>query len=527
MYNEIKKIPKNYLKNIEFDIERRQKMKKVFLSHSSKDKTKVRKIANFLKENGIYVWVDEAEIRIGDSLLKKISDGILEVDYLFACISNNSINSEWVNKELEMSMNLEIQRKELIVVPILLEDCDIPVFLKNKLYADMRTKLSYQHGYDLMLRRLGVLKPPKSYKKMFTSRELTVIDFIERYNSLELNSDKLLLLQSISNEGQVFWFEAFLEFYNNVLLNIDTTPKQIYITALKILEITVQNADNEIISRIKELINIPQLIRCGDSTTIPIAISILSILNYYNDEILEILLNTIRTHTNYDCRSEIIKYFCTIIKEYRYSSDSDILVFSEKVFNIVQLNRSLFDEEELIAILISNWTSDNNLKIVLDIYYHENISVKKSIIKGFTTHKYGTLIRDPKLKNQFYSLLDDIPLWDDEKLVGNFLAYAMSEKTEVFDYEQIYNVLFIQNGFVLEYFLDCLSLYDTLYMSDLEKEILIGKIVQLIKRSDNPRKKHMVQNILFGFYDDYEIDDIFEQYGGFHNWVEEQLRLYE
>ena len=185
-------------------------MEKVFLSHSSKDKPKVRRIANFLKENGVYVWVDEAEIRIGDSLLKKISDGILEVDYLFACISNNSINSEWVNKELEIAMSLEIQSKRIIVVPILLEDCNIPAFLRNKLYADMQTKSSYKHGYDLMLRRLGVLWPPKHYKKVFTSRELTVIDFIESYNALKLNSDKLMLLQSISEEKQIFWFEAFL-----------------------------------------------------------------------------------------------------------------------------------------------------------------------------------------------------------------------------------------------------------------------------------------------------------------------------
>ena len=404
-------------------------MKKVFLSHSSKDKTKVRKIAAYLKENGIYVWIDEAEIRIGDSLLAKISDGIVDVDYLFACISNNSINSEWVNKELEIAMNQEIQKKKIIVVPVLFDNCDIPLFLRNKLYADMRTKSSYKHGYGLMLRRLGVLEPPKKYKRTFTSRELTVIDFIERYNSLELNSDKLLLLQSISEERQIFWFEAFLEFYNDTLLNFDTTPKVIFATALKILKKNVEYeyADEEILSRIKELINFSKLLKSDDAIIFSIVISILSALNYYNDEVFDSMMDIVSKHLNDDYRTESIKYFCTILKQEWYSVDSDILVLSKKVFDRVQLSKDLFSEEELLQILISNWTTDNHLKYVMDIYYRSDLSIKKNIIKGMVEQNYQALIRDPELKNQFYSLLNDVLLWNDDRLIGKFLAYAFSQ----------------------------------------------------------------------------------------------------
>ncbi|PEU28639.1 hypothetical protein CN532_11480 [Bacillus wiedmannii] len=57
-------------------------MPSVFLSHSSKDKFFVRKLAERLIHSGVEVWIDEAEIKIGDSLIEKISQGIKGADYL-------------------------------------------------------------------------------------------------------------------------------------------------------------------------------------------------------------------------------------------------------------------------------------------------------------------------------------------------------------------------------------------------------------------------------------------------------------
>lgn len=46
-------------------------MPSIFLSHSSGDKPMVRKIADGLRQQGIRVWIDEAEIHIGESLIQK------------------------------------------------------------------------------------------------------------------------------------------------------------------------------------------------------------------------------------------------------------------------------------------------------------------------------------------------------------------------------------------------------------------------------------------------------------------------
>ncbi|MHA1929766.1 MAG: toll/interleukin-1 receptor domain-containing protein [Candidatus Thorarchaeota archaeon] len=112
---------------------------KVFLSHQHGDKEFVRKLAVDLKKSGIQTWVDEAEILVGDSLLQKISSAIAkEVDFVAAILSPKSVDSGWVQKELELAMNKEIPDKDVFVLPIIIETCTPPDYLTGKLYLDFR-----------------------------------------------------------------------------------------------------------------------------------------------------------------------------------------------------------------------------------------------------------------------------------------------------------------------------------------------------------------------------------------------------
>ena len=102
-------------------------MNSMFISHSWKDKPLARRIGNALSAAGVRVWIDEASIKIGDSLIGKIREGIDETDFLVALISKNSIDSEWVTKELDIAMNQEIKGKSVKVLPVLLDDSPLPI----------------------------------------------------------------------------------------------------------------------------------------------------------------------------------------------------------------------------------------------------------------------------------------------------------------------------------------------------------------------------------------------------------------
>jgi len=70
-------------------------MESVFISHNWNDKPLARKIAQTLSGFAIRVWLDEAEIKLGDSLIEKIRDGIDSVDYVLALLSKDAVESEW------------------------------------------------------------------------------------------------------------------------------------------------------------------------------------------------------------------------------------------------------------------------------------------------------------------------------------------------------------------------------------------------------------------------------------------------
>jgi hypothetical protein len=131
-------------------------MDSVFISHSWHDKRLARKIAETLRSIGGKVWLDEAEIKLGDSLIEKIREGIDSVDYVIALLSKNSVSSPWVTKELDIAMNQEIGGKTVKVLPVLASKCDLPGFLEGKLYADMSSNKAFRQSLPMLLNRLGI-----------------------------------------------------------------------------------------------------------------------------------------------------------------------------------------------------------------------------------------------------------------------------------------------------------------------------------------------------------------------------------
>ena len=132
-------------------------MSSLFLSHTSSDKPFARRVAADLIVAGIVVWLDEAEIGPGDSLIRKIEEGLTSVEYVAAFLSPNSVKSPWVTKELDIAMTREIRGRRVVVLPLLIhdiKDSEIPAFLSDKLYVDFRNSEQYHLAFQKLLLRL-------------------------------------------------------------------------------------------------------------------------------------------------------------------------------------------------------------------------------------------------------------------------------------------------------------------------------------------------------------------------------------
>src|SRR5262249_44588756 len=84
------------------------------------------------------VWLDRWELNVGDSLTQRIQDALQASDALLVILTPASVSSEWCKRELSAGLVRELEEKRVLVLPVLLEDCDVPIFLRDKLYADFR-----------------------------------------------------------------------------------------------------------------------------------------------------------------------------------------------------------------------------------------------------------------------------------------------------------------------------------------------------------------------------------------------------
>lgn len=120
----------------------------VFISHSSKDKTKVSEIVSKLKSEGLKVWFDEEQIDITDNVTEKLEEGIKNSNYILTCLSPSYGDSKWCQGEYRSIINGEISRtdkKRLIVLVI--EDVkfdDLPVFLRDKFRLDYNSPTDWR-----------------------------------------------------------------------------------------------------------------------------------------------------------------------------------------------------------------------------------------------------------------------------------------------------------------------------------------------------------------------------------------------
>ncbi|PTQ87073.1 toll/interleukin-1 receptor domain-containing protein [Agitococcus lubricus] len=120
----------------------------VFISYSHSDSEFVDKFAAHLVKQNTHVWVDKWNLNVGDSIVSKVQEAIEESSALLVVLSKASVESEWCKKEINSGLMRELDEKKVIVLPILIDDCKIPLFLREKMYADFRT--SFDKGLSLV-----------------------------------------------------------------------------------------------------------------------------------------------------------------------------------------------------------------------------------------------------------------------------------------------------------------------------------------------------------------------------------------
>jgi hypothetical protein len=89
-----------------------------FISHASEDRDLVRDLAARLRRAGLRLWVDQQELRLGDSLSEKIDEGLATSRFGIVIFSPNFVAKRWPRQELNGLMAREDGRGGKVILPV-------------------------------------------------------------------------------------------------------------------------------------------------------------------------------------------------------------------------------------------------------------------------------------------------------------------------------------------------------------------------------------------------------------------------
>ncbi len=98
------------------DIDEEPREYDVFISHASEDKVEVtRPLAVALQDAGLKVWYDDFELRIGDSLRRKIDKGLANSRFGIVVLSQAFFGKGWPNYELDGLVTLAVTGEQILL----------------------------------------------------------------------------------------------------------------------------------------------------------------------------------------------------------------------------------------------------------------------------------------------------------------------------------------------------------------------------------------------------------------------------
>jgi hypothetical protein len=135
-----------------------------FISYSGKDEEFATHLYTHLQKEGVRCWFAPKDLRIGDRFRELIDESIRLYDKLLLVLSEHSVTSRWVEKEVLTALETEEQQKKIVLFPVRLDDS---VFEVNSGWAadikrtrhigdfrEWKNPYSYRRGFERLMRDL-------------------------------------------------------------------------------------------------------------------------------------------------------------------------------------------------------------------------------------------------------------------------------------------------------------------------------------------------------------------------------------
>jgi hypothetical protein len=112
----------------------------VFVSYAREDSGEALDLYHKLREVGFRPWIDQEDILPGEDWELKIRNILRKSDFLIICLSKHSVaHRGYIQREIKMALDVaeEMPEGSIFLIPIRLEDCEVPSRLLRYQYVDL------------------------------------------------------------------------------------------------------------------------------------------------------------------------------------------------------------------------------------------------------------------------------------------------------------------------------------------------------------------------------------------------------
>lgn len=147
----------------------------------------------------------------GDNLVKKVfNEGLSNADFIIIVLSKKSIAKPWVLEELYHAVIKRIENGT-IIIPILIDDCEVPEALKPILWIKISDLLTYDEDYKKITAQIfgKSLKPKLGNVPKFATETIQTIDGLNNIDNavLKIFGDNVL----VNNQTHIDIGELFVD----------------------------------------------------------------------------------------------------------------------------------------------------------------------------------------------------------------------------------------------------------------------------------------------------------------------------
>lgn len=171
---------------------------KIFLCYAHEDEAKARELYQKLFTAGFHPWMDKIDLVGGEEWQSVIQKIIHESDFFIACISHHwgEGRMRFFRREIKTALDVlpELQTGDIYIIPVRLEDCDVPESLSLFHWVDYFKEDDFDHLVKSLhkgMDHLGLIKPIRLREQPVRLSQDDVARMLLEWDFYEIDMNRL------------------------------------------------------------------------------------------------------------------------------------------------------------------------------------------------------------------------------------------------------------------------------------------------------------------------------------------------